>query len=307
MRLALYLGGVAFSNMNTQGIPESELVLNKDGSVYHLHLRAEHIADTVLLVGDQGRVSRISQLFDHIEVKISNREFVTHTGTYKGRRFTALSTGIGTDNIDIAINELDAAVNIDLDSRVPREQKRCLNLIRIGTSGALHGDIPVDSSVISTHGLGFDGLLYYYRYQFSESEKLMNEKINQHLNWDARLSLPYVVEASSELLNLLSPDMIPGITATASGFYGPQGRQLNLQLANSRINESLQSFQFQGHRITNFEMETSALFGLGKILGHKCCTCCAIIANRVSRKYSSNHHIAIDALIKKVLDRLSGD
>ena len=291
--------------MASNQIPESELVLNPDGSVYHLHLKPEHIADTVFLVGDQGRVSRISQHFEELELQISNREFVTHTGIYKGSRFTALSTGIGTDNIDIAINELDAAVNIDLETRQRKSTRRSLNLIRIGTSGALHGDIPVDSAVISTHGLGFDGLLYYYEYQFDDEEQQLNQHINSHLNWDARLSRPYIVGASSQLLDRLAPEMIQGITATATGFYGPQGRELNLPLANRQINESLQSFNFNGHRITNFEMETSALYGLGKILGHQCCTCCAIIANRVSRKYSHDHGKAIDALIQTILHRLT--
>ena len=293
--------------MASHKIPESELVLNPDGSVYHLHLKEDQIADTVFLVGDQGRVARISQHFEDLEVEVSNREFVTHTGSYRGKRFTALSTGIGTDNIDIAINELDAAVNIDLQTRSPKSNRRALNLIRIGTSGAIHGDIPVDSVVISTHGLGFDGLLYYYQHQFDDHEQALNEAINRHLNWDPLLSRPYVVSASRWLLERLAPGMTPGITATATGFYGPQGRELNLPLTNQGINETLQSFQFEGHRVTNFEMETSALYGLGKLLGHQCCTCCAIIANRVSKEYSNDHGKAIDDLIQMVLERLSQD
>ncbi len=290
--------------MDGQSFAESELVLNDDGSVYHLCLKPHQIADTVFLVGDQGRVARISKHFDTLEFEMSNREFVTHTGRYRGQRFTALSTGIGTDNIDIVINELDAAVNIDLDKRVPKATKRSLNLIRIGTSGALHGDMGVDSCVISTHGLGFDGLIYYYQYQFSEPETSLNDKINSHLNWDSQLAKPYLVAGSSQLIERLGRDMIPGITATATGFYGPQGRQLNLKLKNQQINESLQSFNYEGHRITNFEMETSALYGLGKALGHQCCTCCAIIANRVIRQYSKDHGTTIDGLIKTVLDRM---
>lgn len=290
--------------MDNSGIAESELVLNDDGSVYHLRLKPEHIADTVFLVGDQGRVAKISNHFDELEVEIANREFVTHTGSYKGKRFTALSTGIGADNIDITINELDAAVNIDLVKRLPKSEKKSLNLIRIGTSGALHGDIPVDSLVISTHGLGFDGLIYYYDYQFTPEEAQLNQKINTHLQWDSRLSKPYLISGSDNLIGKLGSGMIPGITATATGFYGPQGRQLNLKLSNQKINENLASFIHGGHRIINFEMETSALYGLGKSLGHQCCTCCAVIANRVIKKYSRNHEATIDKLIKTVLDRM---
>ncbi len=291
--------------MDNKPIAPSELVLNPDGSVYHLKLKANHIADTVFLVGDQGRVSNISKHFDQIEYQSINREFVAHTGTYKGTRFTALSTGIGTDNIDIVLNELDAAVNIDLESRIPKASKKSLNLVRLGTSGALHEDVAVDSMVISSHGLGFDGLLYYYQFKQDREEQYLNLKINEHLNWDARLSVPYLVAADPQLYDILKSDMIPGITATATGFYGPQGRALNLELHNKGINEALQSFQYEEHRITNFEMETSALYGLGKALGHKCCTCCAIIANRVAKAYSKDYHRTIDQLIVTVLDRLA--
>jgi len=292
--------------MDSKPIAPSELVLNPDGSVYHLKLKPDHIADTVFLVGDQGRVANISKHFDQIEYQSINREFVAHTGTYKGTRFTALSTGIGTDNIDIVLNELDAAVNIDLDSRIPKASKKSLNLlVRLGTSGALHEDVAVDSMVISSHGLGFDGLLYYYRFQQDRDEQYLNLKINEHLNWDARLSVPYLVAADPELYDTLKPDMIPGITATATGFYGPQGRALNLELHNNGINEALQSFRYEDYRITNFEMETSALYGLGKALGHRCCTCCAIIANRVAKAYSKDYHLTIDQLIVTVLDRLA--
>lgn len=291
--------------MHNSVIPESELVLNEDGSVYHLHLKPQHIADTVLLVGDQGRVSRISRHFEHMEFQVANREFVTHTGSYRGKRYTVLSTGIGTDNIDIVVNELDAAVNIDLEKRIPKQTKRSLKLIRIGTSGALHEDIPVDDVVISTFGLGFDGLLYYYDHSFTGEEETMAAAINDHLQWDSRLSKPYLVKASEELVSLLGAGMIPGITATTTGFYGPQGRQLNLKLANSDINERLQSFRQGAQRITNFEMETAALYALGKLLGHQCCTCCVIIANRPAKKYSKDHKKPIDALIKTILDRLT--
>ena len=283
----------------------SELILNDDNSIYHLRLRKEHIAPTVLLVGDQNRVQRISQHFDHIEHTIANREFVTHTGMYKSKRITALSTGIGTDNIDIVLNELDAAVNFDLASRTPLPQRQVLNLIRIGTSGALHADIPVGSFVISEFSLGFEGLVYFYdEYTQNTIEQQLSEKINDHLQWDTRKAQPYVVEGSAALLETLSPNMIKGITATASGFYGPQGRKLYLHPQEKDMNERLAAFQFNGHRITNFEMESSALYGLGKMLGHRCCTCCAIIANRVLKEVSEDYKKVVDKLIVEVLERV---
>jgi len=290
--------------MGNKELKDSELILNDDGSVYHIHLKPEHIADTVLLVGDQGRVAQISRHFDKIEFKISNREFITHTGEYKGKRITVLSTGIGTDNIDIVLNELDAAVNIDLESRHVREERKSLNLIRIGTSGALHPDIPVGSFSISQFGLGFEGLIYYYRYTFSDKEKELSDKINEHLDWDPNLSRPYIIESSKTLFDKLGKNMVPGITATASGFYGPQGRCLYLEPKNTEIQQQLSSFHFEGHRITNFEMETSALYSLGKMLGHNCCTTCAIIANRTIKDYSDNYLAIVDNLIEVVLERI---
>ena len=290
--------------MHNKNIPESELVLNQDGSVYHLHLKPENIADNVLLVGDPGRVAKIARFFDTVEFQSSNREFVSCTGNYKGTRFTALSTGIGTDNIDIVMNELDAAVNIDLANRIPLPSHKTLNIVRIGTSGGLHEDIPVDSFVISEFGLGFDGLVYYYDYKFSDNEMYMMNNINKHLNWNRNLSTPYVISASTNLFRSLGTGMTPGITATATGFYGPQGRKLTLKLGNEQMHQIFQSFEHQSLRITNFEMETSGLYALGKLLGHECCTCCAIIANRVTKKYSKDHNLAIDRLIQLVLDRL---
>jgi len=285
-------------------IAETELVLNKDGSVYHLHLKNENIADTVIIVGDQGRVNEVSKYFDTIEFRIQNREFVTHTGTYKGARITVLSTGIGPDNIDIAINELDAAININPVTRTINKNKRVLNIIRIGTSGALQHDVPVDSFVVSSFGLGLDGLIHYYQYAFDEEEKQLTRKIVEHLNWNPDLATPYVVRGSEALIATIGDGMINGITATAAGFYGPQGRKLRLNLDNPDINESLTSFQHEGYRITNFEMETSALYGLGSLLGHNCCTCCAIIANRIEKKYSEDHEKTINALILQVLNSI---
>ncbi len=292
--------------MHDNIIPESELVLNDDGSVYHLHLKGEHVADTVILVGDPGRVAQVVDFFDSVEFQASNREFVTVTGSYRNQRFTVLSTGIGTDNIDIVMNELDAAINIDLQSRSPLPHRKSLNIVRIGTSGALHPDIPVDSFVISTHGLGLDGLIYYYDYQFTDNESDIMTVLNKHLKWNSNLATPYIVAASEKMIDRLGQGMISGITATATGFYGPQGRKLNIKVRNRQMHRLFRSFEYQGHRITNFEMETSGLYALGKMLGYQCCTCCAIIANRVTKRYSKDHNSVINQLIKLVLDRLVG-
>ncbi len=286
-------------------IAQSELIVNADGSIFHLHLLPEHIAKNIIVVGDQGRVETVSKHFDKIEYKISNREFTTHTGTYKGKRITVLSTGIGTDNIDIVMNELDALVNIDLKTRTIKDKKTSLNIVRIGTSGALQGDIPVDSFIASSHGLGLDGLMNYY-----EGLKLCDEpeiatSFMAHSSWLKGLPYPYVVAASTKLLNQIAHDQTQGITATAPGFYGPQGRQLRLTPAMVDLNEKLGSYRYKNYRITNFEMETSALYGLGKLMGHECCTICAIIANRVSKEYSKDYKIPIEKLIVLVLERLA--
>lgn len=292
--------------MQNNSLPESELILNKDGSVYHLHLKDEHIADTVIIVGDQRRVQEVSKYFDSIDFKVQNREFVTHTGSYKGKKITALSTGIGTDNIDIVINELDAAVNIDSTTRLAKSVKRKLSIVRIGTSGALQADIPVGAQVISEFGLGLDGLIYYYHYEFDKLEKELTEKINSHLKWNPELSRPYITKGSERLIQLLEKGMVKGITATATGFYGPQGRKLTLTPKDPGINDRLRSFVYQKYRVTNFEMETSALYGLGRLLQHDCCTCCLIIANRIRKEYKDNHSEDINLLIETVLDRLHG-
>jgi len=290
--------------MQNNSLPESELILNRDGSVYHLHLKAEHIADTVIMVGDPGRVQQVSKYFDSIDHRIQNREFVTHTGTYKGTRITVLSTGIGTDNIDIVLNELDAAVNIDPIKRVPISARRKLTIVRIGTSGALQEDIPVGSQVVSEFGLGLDGLIYYYQYEFDSIEKELTDRINNHLKWNSNLSRPYITKGSERLIELLGKGMVKGITATASGFYGPQGRRLSLEPSDPEINNRLRSFVFQSHRVINFEMETSALYGLGKLLQHDCCTCCLVIANRIRKEYKDDYSKDVDTLIQTVLERL---
>jgi len=290
--------------MQNNGIPESELVLNNDGSVYHLHVRDKHIADTVIVVGDPGRVQKVSSHFEKIECRIQNREFNTHTGTYKGKRLTVLSTGIGTDNIDIAINELDAAVNIDPASRTARPQHRKLSIVRIGTSGALQPDVPVGTQVISEFGLGLDGLMHYYHFEPNAVEKELTGKINEHLHLNENLPRPYIVKGSESLMKLLGQGMMKGITATASGFYGPQGRKLTLSPRDPDINQRLQSFSYKEHRILNFEMETSALYGLGRLLHHECVTCCVIIANRIRKEFSDDHIRDTSVLIETVLSRL---
>lgn len=283
----------------------SELILNDDGSVYHLNVKEEHLADTIILVGDPGRVEQVSNFFDSIEHKRQNREFNTHTGTLKGKKLTVMSTGIGTDNIDITLNEIDAAVNIDLKTGKPKEKLKSLNLIRIGTSGALQEDIPVGTHLISEFALGFDGLMHFYRYPQSEEESILNSKIIQHLNWKPKLAEPYIIKCSSDLMIMLEDEMTKGITATACGFYGPQGRRLRLDPSDVRINEKLTSFRAENQRITNFEMETSALYGLGRLLGHNCITCCAIIANRIRKEYSEDHTKDVHGLIEKVLNTLT--
>lgn len=286
-------------------IPDSELILNADGSVYHLQLKPEHIADNVIVVGDPGRVRLVSSFFDHIEYKISNREFVTHTGTYKNTRFTVISTGIGTDNIDIVINELDAAVNIDLSTKTVKEEKRSLNIVRIGTSGALQGEIPVDSFLLSEKAMGFDGLLHFYSDKLNVNEKEVSDSFCVHTKWNENLARPYVVSASSELMSKLDHGVYKGMTATASGFYAPQGRILRLQPQMDEFPELLASFSYDGLKITNFEMETSALYGLSKALGHHACTVCAIIANRKNKQFSKKHDQTINELIAHVLNNLT--
>ncbi len=286
-------------------IAESELILNPDGSVYHLKLKPENISENIIVVGDQGRVETISKHFDSIECKIQNREFLTHTGVYNNKRITALSTGIGTDNIDIVINELDALVNIDLENRTIKENLSSLNIVRLGTSGALQADIPVDSFVMSEYGLGFDGLLNFYQTDKDIYHQDITEAFMAHTKWEGILPRPYVVKASEALMQKLGAGLTKGITATASGFYGPQGRQLRIVPADPFLNEKMMAFGFNGHRITNFEMETSALYGLGKILGHNTLTICTIIANRANGTYSSQYKQTVEKMVQMTLDRIT--
>lgn len=289
---------------HTHPIAPSELIVTPYGTIYHLDLKPEQIAHNVIVVGDQYRVEKISKYFDRIDHKVSKREFVTHTGWYKGKHVTALSTGIGCDNIDIVINELDALVNIDLDTRLPKQEKTSLNIIRLGTSGALQADIPVDSHVVSTFGLGFDGLMGFYNAQFEDVEKDLKESFVKDVKWPAECNPPYFAKASDELIERIGKGMYAGITATANGFYGPQGRSLRLGAKVPDLNERLRDFRFHDHRITNFEMETSALYSLCALLGHHAVTVCAIIANRFAKTYSKDYNVPVNDLIVKVLDRI---
>ena len=285
-------------------IKQSELILNPDGSVYHLNLRPEHIAKNIIFVGDQDRVDKISKHFDSIEFTTQKREFKTTTGTYKNNQFTVISTGIGPDNIDIVLNELDALANIDLQTRKPKENLTSLNIVRIGTSGSLQTDIPVDSFVIGSHGLDLNGMLHSYQID-TISNPDIEDAFVKHTNWSAKKSYPIIIENSKELENKLKSDKtFQGITATAGGFYGPQGRILRLALQDNDLNHKIDSFSFNEHRITNLEMETSAIYGLSKLLGHKTCSINAIIANRADGTFSENPGKVVAELIEYALEKL---
>ena len=283
-------------------IAETELILTPENKIYHLNLSKDEIANDIILVGDPDRVSVVSNKFESIEHKIQNREFVTHTGILNGKRISVIATGIGPDNIDIVVNELDALVNIDFKTRTINKKKKTLNLIRLGTSGALQKDIEVDSFLASSFGLGLDNIAHFY-----ESEEIieqdMSSKYKQHANWPENLSNPYIVKASDNLLSLF-PDVKKGITATAPGFYGPQGRTLRLNPYITNLHEKMESFNYKENRITNFEMETSALYYLGKSLGHNTLTICAIIANRLTKEYSKDYKKTVEKMIDLVLKRI---
>ena len=283
-------------------IKDTELILTAERKVYHLNIVGNEIADTIIIVGDRARVKQVSKHFSKIDFEIENREFLTHTGEYGGKRISVLSTGIGTDNIDIVLNELDAVVNIDFETRTINPKKKSLNIIRLGTSGALQKDVKVDSFLMATHGLGFDGLAHFYK---SENiiESKMSEAFAKHSNWPKNLANPYIVSASEKLLSKFS-EFKKGITATAPGFYAPQGRELRIKPAIEDLHQKMNTFQFEGNRITNFEMETSALYFLGKSLGHNTLTICAIIGNRITQKQSKDYKKTVDKLIVDVLDKL---
>ena len=283
-------------------IAETELILTPENKIYHLNLSKEEIANDIILVGDPDRVSVISNKFESIEHKIQNREFVTHTGILNGKRISVIATGIGPDNIDIVVNELDALVNIDFKTRTINKKKKTLNLIRLGTSGALQKDIEVDSFLASSFGLGLDNIAHFYESE-EKIEQDMSSKYKQHANWPENLSNPYIVKASDNLLSLF-PDVKKGITATAPGFYGPQGRTLRLNPYITNLHEKMESFNYKENRITNFEMETSALYYLGKSLGHNTLTICAIIANRLTKEYSKDYKKTVEKMIDLVLKRI---
>ncbi|MFY9150866.1 MAG: nucleoside phosphorylase [Prolixibacteraceae bacterium] len=287
-------------------IKSSELIINSDGSIFHLHLKPEQVADTIILVGDPGRVGTISNLLSEIEFRIQNREFVSTTGKYNNRRITVVATGIGTDNIDIVVNELDALVNINLKTREINPVQRKLNLVRIGTSGGLQDFLPVNSFVISHKAIGFDGLLNFYAGRDRISDLPFEEAFKQHTVWNKQLTSPYVVNCSEKLFSQIhGEDTVSGVTISAPGFYGPQGRVLRLSLADSALNEKIESFEYEGQKITNFEMECSAIYGLSALLRHEALTICLIIANRLTKDANSNYHEKMESLIKLVLDRLT--
>ena len=286
-------------------IQSSELILNPDGSVYHLNLKPEHIARDIIFVGDQNRVEKITQFFDSIEFSTQKREFKTQTGIFKGKRITVMSTGIGPDNIDIVMNELDALVNIDLETRKPKENLTSLNIIRIGTSGSLQADIPVDSFVMAKFGLGLDNMLRSYLID-EISNPAMEDAFIKHTNWDLKKGKPYVIACSSALEKKIESHQIhKGITATAGGFYGPQGRVLRLNIQDETLNNKMDTFNFEGTRITNLEMETGAIYGLSLLLGHQALSMNAIIANRTSGTFSEDPYEAVDALIAYTLEKLA--
>ncbi len=287
-------------------IPSSELIINADGSIFHLHLKPEQLADKIILVGDPGRVELIGNLLTDIEFQVQNREFVSTTGKYNNQRITIVSTGIGTDNIDIVVNELDALANINLLTREINPVHRKLNFVRIGTSGGLQDYLPVNSFVISQKAIGFDGLLNFYANRNAISDLPFEEAFRQHTSWGEQLTSPYVVDCSAWLFSKIHrEDTLAGITISAPGFYGPQGRVLRLALADPDLNNKIESFSFEGHKITNFEMECSAIYGLSKLLGHEALTVCLIIANRVKKEANSSYHQSMETLIRIVLERLT--
>ena len=282
-------------------IAESELILNSRGAIYHLDVRPEELAHTIITVGDPDRVQEVSRHFDSIEVKRNHREFVTHTGMLGKKRISVVSTGIGTDNIDIVLNELDALVNIDFNSRTINHKLTTLTIIRLGTSGSLQGEIEVDSMVASTHGLGIDNLLNYYRHDNNDEEMQILQQFAAHTQLSSHFSQPYISGAASAILKNFVEGFHHGITVTCPGFYGPQGRVLRLGLTNPDLIDRLTQFTFGNHRITNFEMETSAIYGLGKLLGHHCLSISAIVANRVKKEFSQDGAKAVDTMISKCL------
>ncbi len=288
-----------------QPIPASQLVLNNEGAIYHLNLHPDQLADNVIMVGDPGRVDMIASFFDKIDVERQNRELITRTGWFNGKRITVLSTGMGTDNLDIVMNELDALANIDLKTRMPKETHRSLNLIRLGTCGALQPDIEPGNNVATRYAIGLDGLLYFYEKHKEVNEIAMRDAFIKQMDYPKDLPKPYVVEGSKMLFDKLAEGYYQGVTATAPGFYGPQGRTLRMHLSYPENNHKIEHFDYQGWRVCNFEMESSALYGLGKMMGHNCLTICVAIANRVTEKFTTDYHPYIRKLVESTLERLT--
>lgn len=285
--------------------PPSELIINEDGSCFHLHLRPEQLADRVILVGDPGRVNLVAQHFDTKECEVTSREFHTITGTYKSKRITVLSTGIGCDNIDIVVNELDALANIDFASRTDKEEHRTLTLVRIGTCGGLQPETPIGTFVASVKSIGFDGLLNYYAGRDEVCDLDLEDAFVQHMNWYAKKGAPYVSIADEDLISRIAgTEMVKGITIACGGFYGPQGRQLRMQIQDPDQNQKIESFRYGDLKICNFEMESSALAGLSSLLGHEAMTCCMVIANRYNQEMNTGYKNQIDDLIRLVLERI---
>lgn len=291
--------------MNKKTFAPSELIINEDGSIFHLHLTPQQIADKIMLVGDPGRVSLVASYFDEKEFEVESREFKSITGTYKGKRLTVLSTGIGCDNIDIVMNELDALANIDFETRTEKDEHRTLTLVRIGTCGGLQPNTPTGTYIASVKSIGFDGLLNFYAGRNEVCDLPLEEAFKAHMNWSPLLAAPYVIDANAELIDRIAAnDMVRGITIACGGFFGPQGRELRIPLADPKQNEKVESFVYQGLHITNFEMESSALAGLSALLGHKAMTCCMVIANRLAKEVNANYKNSINGLIELVLDRI---
>ncbi len=287
-------------------IKHSELILNNDGSIFHLHLKPEQISNQIILVGDPARVDAISSFFDKIDFSVQNREFKTTTGWYNGKKLSVISTGIGTDNIDIVVNELDALVNIDLEKREIKKKHTKLEIVRIGTSGGLQSKLAVNSFVVSQKSIGFDGMLNYYANREKYCDMEFENAFKSYTNWNTSLPTPYVVDASENLISKFSDEIFrKGVTISAPGFYGPQGRVLRLSLAVPELNRQIEDFEFNSFKITNFEMESSAIYGLSKMLGHEALTVCLIIANRVTLNANENYREKMILLIQNVLDRLT--
>jgi uridine phosphorylase len=285
-------------------IPESEFIINPDGSAFHLHIKPEQLADKIVMMGDPDRVGMTGKFFDSIECDIQSREFHTITGMYKGKRITALSHGIGTDNIDIVFTELDALANIDFSTRCVKSNFKQLTVVRVGTSGGMQPYCPVGSYVVSEKSIGFDGLIHYYAGSEEVREVDFEEEFQKQVNWSPFHCSPYVVSADEELIDRIGFDMIRGVTISAIGFYGPQGRYVRLPLADPDLNAKIEAFRYGDYSITNYEMESSAIAGLGKMMGHKAMTVCAIIANRVALNSNANYQGSVEELIKIVLDRI---